>query len=85
MSETTEHPDRGNYQVLARRYRSRSFEELVGQEAIMRTLRNAIEHGRTAHAYLFCGTYVDPAAPYAPDPPGGYSARVTRILRRRRR
>jgi DNA polymerase-3 subunit gamma/tau len=56
MSETTEHPDRGSYQVLARRYRSRSFEELVGQEAIMRTLRNAIEHERTAHAYLFCGT-----------------------------
>ncbi len=44
------------YQVLARRYRSRSFDELVGQEAIARTLRNAIATGRTAHAYLFCGT-----------------------------
>ncbi|MBU3729660.1 MAG: DNA polymerase III subunit gamma/tau, partial [Phycisphaerales bacterium] len=44
------------YQVLARRYRSRSFDELVGQEAIARTLTNAIATGRTAHAYLFCGT-----------------------------
>ena len=56
MSETREQTSHGSYQVLARRYRSRSFEELVGQEAIMRTLRNAIEQQRTAHAYLFCGT-----------------------------
>ena len=56
MSEPKQSSERGAYQVLARRYRSRSFEELVGQEAIMRTLRNAIEHERTAHAYLFCGT-----------------------------
>ena len=44
------------YQVFARRYRSRSFEEVVGQDAIANTLRNAISLGRTAHAYLFCGT-----------------------------
>ena len=44
------------YEVLARRYRSRDFAELVGQEAIAETLQNAIETGRTAHAYLFCGT-----------------------------
>src|ERR1700752_5358613 len=44
------------YTVLARRYRSRDFEELVGQESIARTLKNAIAAGRTAHAYLFCGT-----------------------------
>ena len=50
-----ESPARG-YTVLARRYRSRDFEELVGQEPISRTLKNAIESGRTAHAYLFCGT-----------------------------
>ena len=55
MSESTEQNQRGAYQVLARRYRSRSFEELVGQEAIMRTLRNAIEQERNAHAYLLCG------------------------------
>jgi DNA polymerase-3 subunit gamma/tau len=46
----------GGYTVLARRYRSRDFDEVVGQEPIARTLRNAITHNRTAHAYLFCGT-----------------------------
>jgi DNA polymerase-3 subunit gamma/tau len=45
-----------SYTVLARRYRSTSFDELVGQEPIARTLRSAIETGRAAHAYLFCGT-----------------------------
>ena len=45
-----------SYTVLARRYRSREFDELVGQEAIARTLRNAIDQGRVAHAYLFVGT-----------------------------
>ncbi|MFK7961136.1 MAG: DNA polymerase III subunit gamma/tau [Phycisphaerales bacterium] len=44
------------YTVLARRYRSRDFGEVVGQEPIARTLQRAIEQGRTAHAYLFCGT-----------------------------
>jgi DNA polymerase-3 subunit gamma/tau len=44
------------YTVLARRYRSQTFEDVVGQEPISRTLRNAIETGRVAHAYLFTGT-----------------------------
>lgn len=44
------------YQVLARRYRSRNFGEVVGQESIAETLERAIERDRTAHAYLFCGT-----------------------------
>ncbi len=44
------------YTVLARRYRSRDFSEVVGQEPIARTLQNAIQTNRTAHAYLFCGT-----------------------------
>ncbi|MBM4019228.1 MAG: DNA polymerase III subunit gamma/tau, partial [Planctomycetes bacterium] len=44
------------YTVLARRYRSTSFDEVIGQEAIARTLRSAIEQDRVAHAYLFCGT-----------------------------
>ena len=42
-------------QALYRRYRSRDFAELVGQEAIVRTLQNALNGGRLAHAYLFCG------------------------------
>ncbi len=44
------------YTVLARRYRSKSFDELIGQEAIARTLRAAIDSDRVAHAYLFTGT-----------------------------
>ncbi len=44
------------YTVLARRYRSRSFDEVVGQETIARTLRAAIEQNKVAHAYLFTGT-----------------------------
>ncbi len=44
------------YTVLARRYRSRNFDELVGQEAVATTLKNAITSGRVAHAFLFTGT-----------------------------
>ncbi len=44
------------YTVLARRYRSSTFDELIGQEHIAQTLKRAIETGRLAHAYLFCGT-----------------------------
>ena len=45
-----------SYTVLARRYRSTNFDDIVGQEPIALTLRNAIDSNRTAHAYLFCGT-----------------------------
>ena len=44
------------YTVLARRYRSKTFDEVVGQGPITQTLKSAIEHDRVAHAYLFCGT-----------------------------
>ena len=43
------------YQVIARRWRPRQFDELVGQDHIVRTLRNAIDQERIAHAYLFVG------------------------------
>jgi len=43
------------YQVIARRWRPKQFDELVGQDHIVRTLRNAIETNRIAHAYLFVG------------------------------
>jgi len=43
------------YQVIARRWRPKKFDELVGQEHIVRTLSNAITKGRIAHAYLFIG------------------------------
>jgi len=44
------------YTVLARRYRSKTFDDVVGQEHIAQTLKKAIESGRIAHAFLFCGT-----------------------------
>ena len=43
------------YQVLARKWRPQAFEAVVGQDAITRTLRNALASGRVAHAYLFTG------------------------------
>ncbi|HEX4891313.1 MAG TPA: DNA polymerase III subunit gamma/tau [Alphaproteobacteria bacterium] len=43
------------YRVLARKYRPRSFAELIGQEAMVRTLRNAIASGRLAHAFILTG------------------------------
>src|SRR5262245_56089887 len=43
------------YQVLARKWRPQGFEAVVGQDAITRTLRNALISDRVAHAYLFTG------------------------------
>ena len=43
------------YTVLARRFRPQTFTEVVGQECVAQTLRNAIHDGRVAHAYLFTG------------------------------
>ena len=43
------------YQVIARKWRPQTFEDLVGQDHVVRTLRNAIARGRIAHAYLFVG------------------------------
>ncbi len=48
-NETTE------YRVLARKYRPRDFSELKGQDALVRTLTNAIESGRIAHAFMLTG------------------------------
>ena len=44
-----------SHQALYRRWRSQRFGEVVGQEAVVATLRNAVRSGRTAHAYLFVG------------------------------
>src|SRR5258707_11265700 len=43
------------YQVLARKWRPQQFDELVGQDHVSTTLKNAIEQDRLAHAYLFVG------------------------------
>jgi DNA polymerase-3 subunit gamma/tau len=44
------------YQVLARKYRPQAFRDVVGQEAVVTTLKNAIRFEKVAHAYLFCGS-----------------------------
>jgi DNA polymerase-3 subunit gamma/tau len=44
-----------SYQVIARKYRPQRFSDVVGQEHVTQTLRNAIEQNRIAHAYLFVG------------------------------
>ena len=42
--------------VIARRYRPQRFDQVLGQDAVVATLKNAIQQGRVAQAYLFCGT-----------------------------
>ena len=44
-----------SYKALYRKYRSQNFDELVGQEAIVKTLLNALKKGKISHAYLFSG------------------------------
>jgi len=44
-----------NYQVLARKYRPDTFADLIGQDAMVRTLRNAFEADRIAHAFIMTG------------------------------
>ncbi|MBI1300582.1 MAG: DNA polymerase III subunit gamma/tau [Alphaproteobacteria bacterium] len=43
------------YRVLARKYRPQNFDELIGQDALVRTLKNAIKSGRIAHAFMLTG------------------------------
>lgn len=45
-----------DYQVMARKYRPQTFAQVLGQEAIVTTLKNAIIRNSLAHAYLFCGS-----------------------------
>ncbi|KRW82553.1 DNA polymerase III subunit gamma/tau [Marinobacter sp. P4B1] len=45
-----------SYQVLARKWRPRTFEDMVGQEHVLQALVHALEHQRLHHAYLFTGT-----------------------------
>ena len=45
-----------SYQALYRAWRPETFSQIVGQDAVVKTLRHQVETGRVAHAYLFCGT-----------------------------
>ena len=47
--------DNQEYRVLARKYRPLDFTSLIGQEAMVRTLSNAIDAGRLAHAFVLTG------------------------------
>ena len=51
MNDTTQQ----TYRVLARKYRPETFSELIGQEALVRTLSNALTLGRLAHAFVLTG------------------------------
>ena len=44
-----------SYQVLASKYRPQQFSDVIGQDHVTRTLKNAIEQGRIAHGYIFSG------------------------------
>ncbi|MDP7044342.1 MAG: DNA polymerase III subunit gamma/tau, partial [Alphaproteobacteria bacterium] len=48
-------PDSGAYRVLARKYRPKTFANLIGQEVMVRVLTNAIASGRLAHAFILTG------------------------------
>ena len=47
--------NKGNYMVLARKYRPQSFNELLGQDALVKTITNAIKNNRLHHAYILTG------------------------------
>ncbi len=53
--QPAERSDSTPYRVLARKYRPARFDDLIGQEALVRTLTNAIEGGRLAHAFILTG------------------------------
>lgn len=55
FGETEMGVPKAGYQVLARKYRPRLFDDLIGQEAMVRTLSNAFETGRVAHAFMLTG------------------------------
>ena len=55
MAESPDTPDTEPYRVLARKYRPSDFSSLIGQEAMVQTLSNAIASGRLAHAFILTG------------------------------
>src|SRR5687767_14833238 len=55
LPEVPERAEASPYRVLARKYRPQTFAELIGQDAMVKTLGNAIERGRIAHAFLLTG------------------------------
>src|SRR5437773_10519704 len=61
-----------SYQVIARKWRPQKFDDVVGQQAVTRTLRNALSSGRLAQAFVFAGPRgvgKTTSAPSLPRPP----------------
>ena len=56
------------YQALYRKWRSRTFDQVVGQGHVTQTLKRQVESGRLSHAYLFHGRVAFAAAQAKPDP-----------------
>ena len=52
MADSTTATNAAGYRVLARKYRPKDFSDLIGQEALVRTLTNAFTTGRIAHGYM---------------------------------
>jgi len=67
-----------SHQALYRRWRSQRFGEVLGQDPIVTTLRNAVLTDRIAHAYLFVGPRGVMASPVTRAPPAWRFARVAR-------
>lgn len=55
QKQTEKRPTSGPYRVLARKYRPQNFDDLIGQETLVRILRRAFETGRVAHAFMLTG------------------------------
>jgi DNA polymerase-3 subunit gamma/tau len=56
LFDEAKNPSSMSYQVLARKWRPKTFREMVGQEHVLKALINALDHNRLHHAYLFTGT-----------------------------
>ena len=55
MTKKSVSESQNEYTVLARKYRPKTFDDLIGQEPLVRTLTNAIKTGRVAHAFVLTG------------------------------
>ena len=55
MNKNSNDPSAQEYRVLARKYRPQTFSDLIGQETLVKTLANALQHGRLAHAFVLTG------------------------------
>ncbi|MCK5295628.1 MAG: AAA family ATPase, partial [Alphaproteobacteria bacterium] len=55
MADIIQDSNSSKYSVLARKYRPATFSEIIGQEALVRTVTNAITTGKLAHAYMLTG------------------------------